>query len=79
MLNIDHVHPMIVHFPIALIIVGFIAEIVSLFFRNENFETQIFNFSLIVYALQVQTGRNISGLVVEYELMESRPHPIIKS
>jgi len=27
---------MIVHFPIALIIVGFVAEVVSLFFRNEK-------------------------------------------
>ena len=36
MINTDHLHPIIVHFPIALIIVGFIAEVVSLFFKDEK-------------------------------------------
>jgi uncharacterized membrane protein len=36
MFNTDHLHPIIVHFPIALITVGFIAEVVSLFFRSEK-------------------------------------------
>ena len=36
MFNTDHLHPMIVHFPIALLTVGFIAEVVSLFFKNEK-------------------------------------------
>jgi uncharacterized membrane protein len=36
MFNTAHLHPMIVHFPIALITVGFIADVVSLFFKNEK-------------------------------------------
>lgn len=36
MFNTAHIHPMIVHFPIALIIVGFIADVVSMFFRQEK-------------------------------------------
>lgn len=36
MFNTDHLHPVIVHFPIALIIVGFLAEVVSLFFKSEK-------------------------------------------
>jgi uncharacterized membrane protein len=36
MFNTSHLHPMIVHFPVALIIVGFIAEVVSLFFKSEK-------------------------------------------
>ena len=36
MFNTAHFHPMIVHFPIALIIVGFFAEVVSLFFKKEK-------------------------------------------
>jgi len=36
MFNTDHLHPMIVHFPVALITVGFIADVVSLFFKNEK-------------------------------------------
>ena len=37
MFNTDHLHPMIVHFPIALITVGFFAEVISLFFKNEKY------------------------------------------
>src|ERR1035437_6720510 len=36
MISTDHLHPMRVHFPIALITVGFIAEVVSLFFKSEK-------------------------------------------
>ena len=36
MFNTDHLHPMLVHFPIALITVGFVAEVVSLFFKSEK-------------------------------------------
>ena len=36
MFKTDHLHPMLVHFPIALIIVGFTAEVVSLFFKSEK-------------------------------------------
>jgi uncharacterized membrane protein len=36
MFNTDHLHPLIVHFPIALITVGLIAEVASLFFKKEK-------------------------------------------
>jgi uncharacterized membrane protein len=36
MFNADHLHPLIVHFPIALITVGFFAEVVSLFIKSEK-------------------------------------------
>lgn len=36
MFNTAHLHPMIVHFPVALITVGFIAEVISLFFKSEK-------------------------------------------
>jgi uncharacterized membrane protein len=36
MLNTAHFHPMIVHFPIALILVGFLADVLFLFFKNEK-------------------------------------------
>ena len=36
MFNTDHLHPIIVHFPVALIIVGFFVEVVSLFFKSET-------------------------------------------
>lgn len=36
MFNTDHLHPIIVHFPVALIITGFLAEVVYLFFKKEK-------------------------------------------
>jgi uncharacterized membrane protein len=36
MFNTAHLHPMIVHFPIALITIGFLSDIFSLFFKNEK-------------------------------------------
>jgi uncharacterized membrane protein len=36
MINTAHLHPMIVHFPVALILVGFLADVMSLFFKKEK-------------------------------------------
>ena len=36
MFNTAHLHPMIVHFPIALITIGFFADVVSLFIKGEK-------------------------------------------
>lgn len=36
MFSIDHVHPMTVHFPIALLLVGFIAEFTYLFIQKNR-------------------------------------------
>lgn len=35
MFSTSHLHPMLVHFPIALIAVGFLAELVFLFYKKE--------------------------------------------
>jgi len=35
MFSIDHLHPMLVHFPIALIMVGFLFDLVSLLIKKE--------------------------------------------
>jgi len=35
MFTTSHLHPMLVHFPIALVIFGFLAEVAFLFFKNE--------------------------------------------
>lgn len=35
MISTSHFHPMLVHFPIALIMIGFIAELASLYFKKE--------------------------------------------
>lgn len=35
MFNTAHLHPLIVHFPVALLIVGFVADTVYLFYKKE--------------------------------------------
>lgn len=42
MIDTTHLHPMIVHFPIALLIVGFLSELVSFFVKKEFFSTAAF-------------------------------------
>ena len=36
MFDLPHLHPMVVHFPIVLIMVGFLADILSLLFKKEK-------------------------------------------
>jgi uncharacterized membrane protein len=36
MFNISHLHPMVVHFPIAIIMVGFLADLSSLIIKKEK-------------------------------------------
>ena len=36
MFNSDHFHPLIVHFPVALIIIGFFLDVISLFFNKKE-------------------------------------------
>jgi len=51
MFSTAHLHPMIVHFPIAIIIVGFVAEAASLFFRNEKCLSKTGLYLLVLGAL----------------------------
>lgn len=39
MFDTSHLHPMIVHFPIALLVVGFLFDAISLFVKKEFFST----------------------------------------
>jgi uncharacterized membrane protein len=74
MFNPDHLHPMIVHFPIALIYVGFLAEVVSLFFKSEKCLSKTGFYLLILGALsafvawssgQLFTSEPTQGAIVE--------------
>ena len=35
MISISHLHPMLVHFPIALILIGFLFDLISMFYKKE--------------------------------------------
>jgi uncharacterized membrane protein len=51
MFNTAHFHPMIVHFPIALITAGFLADVVFLFFKNEKWLSKAGYYLMILGAL----------------------------
>lgn len=51
MLNTAHLHPMIVHFPVAIIITGFLAEVLSLFFKSEKCLSKTGYYLMILGAL----------------------------
>ena len=51
MFDTSHLHPMIVHFPIALITVGFIADVVFLFFKSEKCLSKTGFYLMVIGAL----------------------------
>ena len=42
MIDLTHIHPMLVHFPIALLILGFLAEVAGLVFKRKFFTDAAF-------------------------------------
>jgi len=47
MISTSHLHPMLVHFPIALVVFGFIAQIAALYFKKEIYLSRMGFFLLI--------------------------------
>jgi uncharacterized membrane protein len=65
MINTTHLHPMIVHFPVALIIIGFLADIASLFFTKEKCLSKTGYYLMVLGALAAiaawTTGQFFTG------------------
>jgi uncharacterized membrane protein len=74
MFNPAHLHPMIVHFPIALITVGFIADVVSLFFRDEKCLSKMGFYLMVTGALAAAaawaTGQLFTTEPVQGEILK---------
>jgi uncharacterized membrane protein len=51
MISTTHLHPMLVHFPIALVVFGFIAEIAALYFKKEACLSRLGFYLLIIGTL----------------------------
>ena len=51
MFSTSHLHPLLVHFPIALVIFGFLAELAFLFFKKETSLSKMGYYLLIVGTL----------------------------
>lgn len=67
MFSLDHVHPMLVHFPIALIYAGFLCEFVYLFFKNEKLLSEAGFWLFCIGAVTVTTAYT-SGALLTKEL-----------
>jgi uncharacterized membrane protein len=74
MFDTTHFHPMIVHFPIALITIGFVADISSLFFKDEKCLSKTGFYMMVAGALaavaawgtgQLFTNEPAQGAIVE--------------
>jgi len=48
MISITHLHPMLVHFPIALVIFGFLADCASLYFKKVSYLSTLGFYLLLV-------------------------------
>jgi len=67
MFSIDHVHPMIVHFPIALIYIGFLCELIFLLFRKETLFSDA-GFWLLCVGAVTAAAAYASGALLTKEL-----------
>jgi len=56
MFSTSHLHPMIVHFPIALITIGFLADVLSMFFREEKCLSKTGLYLMVIGALAAVTA-----------------------
>lgn len=67
MFSIDHIHPMTVHFPIALLLVGFISELIFLFFRKDRLFSEA-SFWLLAIGTVAAVASYASGAFLTSEL-----------
>ncbi|HSO85910.1 MAG TPA: DUF2231 domain-containing protein [Draconibacterium sp.] len=67
MFKLEHIHPMVVHFPIVLILTGFLFEVIYLFFRKNNFFQETGFWMLCIGALTV-VAAYFSGAFLTKEL-----------
>lgn len=65
MFNTDHLHPLIVHFPIALISAGFFFEVISLFFKREKCLSKAGFYLMILGSLAAIAGWSSGHLFTE--------------
>ena len=74
MFSTSHLHPMIVHFPIALITIGFLADVMSLIFKEEKWLTRSALYLMVIGSLaavaawstgQLFTTEPSQGAIVE--------------
>ncbi len=66
MFNTDHLHPLIVHFPVALITVGFLAEVASLIFRKEKCLSKTAFYLMVLGSIAAIAGWSTGQLFTDH-------------
>ena len=67
MISLSHLHPMLVHFPIALLLWGFLADVASIFFKKEACLSKIGFYLLLIGAL-TSLSALLSGVLFTSEM-----------
>lgn len=67
MISITHIHPMLVHFPIALVMLGFIAEWASFYFKKETYLSTL-GFYLLIAGTATALFALLSGVIFTAEM-----------
>ena len=70
MFSVSHIHPMLVHFPIALVAFGFLADCSSLFFKKEACLSKMGFYLLLAGTVTALTAL-LSGLFFTSEMTGS--------
>jgi uncharacterized membrane protein len=70
MISTSHFHPMLVHFPIALVLFGFIAEVASLQFKKEACLPKLSFYLLIIGTLSAISAW-LTGIFFTFEMSGS--------
>jgi uncharacterized membrane protein len=67
MISSDHFHPMLVHFPIALVTFGFLADCAFLYFKKEYYLSQM-GFFLLILGTLTAASAILSGVLFTSEM-----------
>ena len=67
MFTTSHLHPMLVHFPIALVVIGFVADFVSAFIKNEKCFSKM-GFYLLISGTIAALVTLLSGVLFTSEM-----------
>lgn len=67
MIDTSHFHPMLVHFPIALVAVGFLADLVSMFIKKEICFSKM-SFYLLILGTLAAIAAVFSGVLFTSEM-----------
>jgi uncharacterized membrane protein len=67
MLPLSHLHPMLVHFPIALVVFGFLADLAFVFFKKQSFLPKT-GFYLLIIGTLAACATVLSGILFTSEM-----------